>query len=990
MKKLFLYNIFNYIIIYVLLINQIKSQEDYNFYDFLENKTPDHLRQIFLSIKNILSLNEKQLSKMNYYTVLSSIWTATNIGTIKNKILVFLKDEIRLEDDWPIFKNSIADNQYFKIETTEKINKLIEENENKLPINYLINFAFNIDKYDRTQKEEINSVSDYIKFFTRDRIKKFIYEKLNEYPELYDPQNFTEIVLNNILFKYKDTKSYIAGKSKKELIQFMYGFEKYCFNSNKSVEEDCTLAYNLYRHENFESYSINELDNKLSTYYKKTNLDNDVYKFIFLIENRGFTYLNKENIIKKFDIDQLNKNVKAFETYYKRQTNTQDSLDNLEEYIKAIPVKRKKEILEWALDLYPELGEKGRLEDITSSETYLQFGKVKLFVKVTNRDELLKYAYNIHTFHNNITSIYDDDLYDFIRMNDNLLYDKIFKSANKNILLQDKKKFTYYASLYKDQYEEYIKHLQRNQLKILTSGLIQLYYDNQMIRGNAESFKYPSQRRELIDSIEKLTNEDLLSKVKDYKDYLTINETFDIFNQDNEEKRYITKYFDYFENIMDFFRSTDINYLRIWLRKYEIIIRKQKSEIFLMGGLKTNYMNINEYTKQELLKKFDIYINEYPELFTPENFIKIVGLDKGITPHKFLVENADNLEIIGKVTSSIIGHFQLKNIQTNFNDLGFLSIVLMKEFTIEDYNNNTNNNNIIKDRYLYQLFRLINIFPELNNMEIFNITCIDDNTRILSINDLNDETFDKINNQHPEKLLEMKNNIKQYLKIRNIEEIKTATDLDFVKKFYYANDIISNEANRLRILYGDLYPVIYDFSIYIDDLNDIIINNIYNILQKEEKIENISDTLLSIEEKKEIIINASNKYEELQNPTFFDTHYNYLNFSSEYPDMSDELYKLLNKSTTKNIFYYCLITNILKIKYIANDNDNNNGYSGNPGDIYLNIRYMSRVSMIRYILDVVKFNGKLREIITPENLPKLVKYYMLDIGSDNIYDLTLY
>lgn len=51
---------------------------------------------------------------------------------------------------------------------------------------------------------------------------------------------------------------------------------------------------------------------------------------------------------------------------------------------------------------------------------------------------------------------------------------------------------------------------------------------------------------------------------------------------------------------------------------------------------------------------------------------------------------------------------------------------------------------------------------------------------------------------------------------------------------------------------------------------------------------------------------------------------------------------------------------------------------------------MSRVDMIRYILDMTEVYEDLRGMINENELQKLVKYYMLDIGSDNIYDLTLY
>lgn len=976
MKKLSLNNnnIFIYIIVFFLLITIIQSMEENN-YDFLNDKTQDHLRQIYWSAKSIFKGKTSEI-KIDY----DIMWNISDIKEIKNKIITYFENNIEhFEDNIDYIKN----NQYFNVKNESTINKLIEKED--LDKNYLINFAFNIDKYDRTQKKEINSVSDYIICYTRDQLKKFIYDKLNIYRELYDPANFTKIVLNNINFNYTNTKDYVSGKTKEELIQYLYGFEKYCFNTDKSVEEDCFIAFNLYNHDNFKLYTEYDLNLKLSTYYKKTNLDKDLDKFIFLIENREFRYPSISIFLNSLDINQLSNNVKALETYYKRQTNTTNSLKKLDEYIELMSITQKREILTWGINLYPELFEKNRFDDILSSEKNLQFGQIKAFVKVEKRDILLKYAYNIHTFHNNITSIYDDDLYDFIRMNENYLYEKLFKDINKNKKLQSKNSFTLYANLHEKYMSKYLNISQRNQLKLLTKSLIQFYYDtiNQNTLDNIDP-KIQIEKRLFIESLEKNDQDKLIDIAKKYAKKLHIKDT-NFFIINNEENKYISKYFNEYENIMDFFRSTDINYLRIWLRKYELIIRKIKSEGYVSGGLKTNFLNINEYTKDELLSDFDIYVQEYPELFYPEKFIKIVGLDTDKTPHKYLVENARN-EIIKKITSSIIGHFQRKNIQLSFNETGFLSYIYFKILDDKD-------NNLIKDRYLYQLFRLINIFPELNNKELFEIMCVNEDTRILESNDIDKETIEEFYKNKKDKLPKIIENINHYYKKenKNINKEKGKSDIEYIKDFLSDKDIVNNEKLKTRVFSGDFYLIFYDFSYYLDNLNEIIINNIYNILKQENKIKNDTDiNLISIGEKKDIIINISNKYQELQDPVRFDKQYNYINFSSEYPNNSTSynLYEFLENSSTKNLFYYTLITNIKKIEQ-KNITKNNNS-SKNPEDIYLKIRYMSRVAMIRYILDMTEVYENLRELINENELPNLVKYYMLDIGSDNIYDLTLY
>ena len=54
-----------------------------------------------------------------------------------------------------------------------------------------------------------------------------------------------------------------------------------------------------------------------------------------------------------------------------------------DEYIESLNSKQLQEILEWGVDLYPELAEKVRFKDITSNQINLQYGQVKDFLKVT-------------------------------------------------------------------------------------------------------------------------------------------------------------------------------------------------------------------------------------------------------------------------------------------------------------------------------------------------------------------------------------------------------------------------------------------------------------------------------------------------------------------------------------------------------------------------------------------------------------------------------
>jgi hypothetical protein len=486
----------------------------------------------------------------------------------------------------------------------------------------------------------------------------------------------------------------------------------------------------------------------------------------------------------------------------------------------------------------------------------------------------------------------------------------------------------------------------------------------------------PSRKKELVDSLKYYNNYVLIEKILDFSVKLQIKNSTDIFSKDINKENYINKYFSYNENIMDFFRSTDIYYLRLWLKKYELIIRKLKfNDIYISGGLKTNFVNLNEYTKNEILNNFDIYIYEYPELFSPENFIKYVGLDTGITSHKYLVENAENIELIKKISYSMIGHMQRKNIQTNFRAEEAITLIIssLESFYDDDI--------YIKNRYLYQLFRLINILPELNNFNLFYNICVNDETRIINMMELDNKNKGEIFFNKAQ-LNKIKKNIEYYYDKKLQKKINEITPTECLNNFL---NNIKDDIVKSRVLDGDFYQIIYDYSLYLKDEKEVVINNIYNILIYEKKIIN-TDNLTKSDDKIKAISEAINKYSELQNSTYFDEKYNFIEIKSEgYLDLQT-LFKFLQESDNRYIFYYCLIANILKYE----KNNELNTVKDNIKDIYLNIHYMSRVSMIRYILDVAKLKGYFAEKLSPNNLKILVKKYMLDIGSDNIYDLTFY
>ena len=934
--------------------------------DFLNFKTIDSLRQITWSSIELIPDEKIQLNYKEEDIFFKSKYELIN--KINQTLELLLKKTNNSKEE---LINMIEENRVFKIENETDINKLIN-NEN-IPKLFLINFAFNIDKYSRTENQEINSAMDYINYLNRNNLKKFLFKKLKEFPNLNSPDNFKKYILNDINFNFPDIDSYIRTKSKKEMIQYIYGFEKYCFSTDNDHSSFCSLSYQMYNHDSLDSYTEEDLKMYIAQYRRKLDF-NYLDKFISIIENRGFSYIYTKQYLSRFTISQLVENVKAFETYFNKHLILGQSLNKRDEYINNLTDYQLRDILEWAVDLYPELNEKVRFKDIISNQINLQYGRVKDFLKISERSQLLKYAYNIHTFQNNITSKYDNDLINFIRLNDEKLYNQIFIDTNNNILLQEKKIFERYANLYEHDIKEYLKSLQRNQLKIMTKKIINCT-QNENQDGQALSKK-----KNLFDSIENMSDENLLKTSFKYAENAQAKNIFDlIYLEIGVIDKGISFFNFYFFNIMDFFRSTDINYLRLWLRKYELEIRKLDSQRYIAGGLKNNFINFAEYPKKELLKIFDIYVNEYPQLFYPEKFIKITGLDNGITPHKFLVENINNTSLMEKILLSLVSYLEIKNIQINFDYNEYLSTFF------DNIIDNDANNDYFQNNFIYSVFRIINIFPELNNMLFFEKLCLNNTTRILNFYEIEQGALFNTNRD----LKKIKENIKYYYEMTNSDIIDNYMinegDSEESYNIQYIQNFIKRQTSDLtknRVIHGDFYYLFYDFSLFLKDESEIVIKNIYEGLFDDGFIHEYNVNLNI-----KTICETINKFDELQNITYFDSKYNYINIKSEQYENVQEIYNYLKEIDNRQLFYYCILANLIKIDY---DKNHVNNTENQIPDIYLKIHYMSRNSMIRYILNIAKFDIELKNKLSETNLRKLTKKYMLDLGSDNVYDLTMY
>ena len=609
-----------YILIFFLSITNIKSTITYEQLEiYFEKMTIDRMRQIYCNIVyDLISNNyhETQLKLDNIEYSLHSYKRRSIIQDLYYSLYYLREFDYYL--DINKFESKMKEIDIFNLENLDKFINL------NTPRNVLINLAINIDKYDRTKKRRIDGISDYINYLKKDKIIKYINDKLEEYNELNNTLNFTKIVLNNIEFdQNKDILEYCKNKSEDELIQIIYGFENYLFNEK---EESEVLSYNYYDHEN-----LSDRDKliKLITLYNKEAGDiNNLEDFILIIENRNFVYVNNVTFYKK---DYFN-NILAIEKYYNRQINSDKSLRGLKEYIEKMDNPYRKKIMKWGLSLYPELFEHGRFQDILSNEVNYQYTQVKNLLLNIERETLLRYAYNIHTYQNKIESIYNEDLYNLYRYKKEALSEIIITDTNSNRNLQSIAEFKNYGSLYKDDFCAYLKNLERNQLLNIWDILIELYFEEKPII--IDQYEKPSEKEIKKEIINNMDTASIISEAQEFvrNTNFEIQETSKFFESNKIilEKKYKMGFYN---NIMDFFRSTNIAYLKLWLRKYEIIIRQLKSNNNIGGGIIYNFLNQEEYTKKKVLEIFDIYFREFPELFEANKLIEIVGLNNDNTPH---------------------------------------------------------------------------------------------------------------------------------------------------------------------------------------------------------------------------------------------------------------------------------------------------------------------------------------------------------------------
>ena len=935
------------------------------FNNYLNSKTLDRIRQIYWNtIIDLGNITIKSRENAKYFHT----WNRKSILKRMEKYYEHINNTMNIDiDEFEFLMNKI---DLFTLNNTDYLFST------EMPRNFLINFAINIDKYERIKTQKLDGINDYINFYTNDKIVEYLKNKLIEYKDVIE-KNFDEIVLNNIKLNFKNVQEYYQNKTKEQLIDIVYGIENFYYNV-LNIENE---AFYFYQRDELIIKTSKEICQIIALYNKEISID-DIDDFIYGIEYRNFEYINNKKFIESFTEDELFEKILILEKYHKRQQNLTKSLRGLNEYVANMNVFYKENILNWGLSLYPEFYSEEIFDDVSSSDINLKYGEVKEFIQVKERSILLRYAYNIHIYQNEIKSIYSDKVFNLHRLKNDKLYKLILSDTNFNRDLQVKNTFSDYADLHNNNLLEYISHLERNQLIIFLYDLICLYFEK---NDYLQPYEIPSERVSLLKLLDYKNKKILYFQSLYYLDslYQMQMPSTSQFLEYERNKITLESKIGYYNNTYDFLRSTDINYLKKWLRKFETYCRNDNLIQEMRGGMKYNYLD--EYSKKDLLEIYDIYISQYPELFKPETFIEFAELNNDITPHKMLSDlfndlyegnNFNNVsQIIMKIGFSLTGYYQRKNIQTSFNITKFL----------HDLNYTVYNEPKFSLYYIYQFFRIINIFPELNNKKLFEIICLNNTTRIINLlEDENHELYFKRDK------LKLAKNIQYYFNYTNNIDNKNLDIMteDELKRYIlnFLDNPLYNEKSDLksRILDGDFSPIIYDYyQSYLSSINDehlnFIFNNVKNMCLNNYPCSQFSVSKSS-DEKLEEIINDIKNVEEFQNPTFFDDNFDFIENQEK-----DNFCDFLMNSTNKNLFFYTIIANIIKLEeceYIDDIKCQNL-----PDDIYYEIHYMSRNQMIRYILKVKDIN---LNMINEEMLPILIKYYMLDMGSDNLYDLTLF
>ena len=166
------YNIFFYLLLISSLNPSIKCEMSYNeLINYYNNITFDRARQIYWNI--VLDLEKiENSSNIDRNKEENYLFSLNRKSMLENMSYYHYKfKELYFNKDLNYFEKKMKSIDLFKLSNIDYLFS------NQMPRNFLINFAVNIDKFERIKTHKIDGISDYINYLTTDRIIDYLKQK---------------------------------------------------------------------------------------------------------------------------------------------------------------------------------------------------------------------------------------------------------------------------------------------------------------------------------------------------------------------------------------------------------------------------------------------------------------------------------------------------------------------------------------------------------------------------------------------------------------------------------------------------------------------------------------------------------------------------------------------------------------------------------------------------------------------------------------------
>ena len=169
--KILKYNIFIVLLLLLLSNHKVECQmTEEQFISYFSSKTLDRIRQIYWNI--ILDIESKGIYDNFSDSFFTRSYAEEYLHSINRAVIM-----IKLKNFYDYLDQNIELDDF--IDQMKKIDIFKKDNieylfSNQMPRHFLINFAINIDKYERIKKNKLDGISDYINYLTNDKIIEYL------------------------------------------------------------------------------------------------------------------------------------------------------------------------------------------------------------------------------------------------------------------------------------------------------------------------------------------------------------------------------------------------------------------------------------------------------------------------------------------------------------------------------------------------------------------------------------------------------------------------------------------------------------------------------------------------------------------------------------------------------------------------------------------------------------------------------------------------